>query len=223
MMVFAMIVSFRISRDISLIFLAVIPILGVLLLLIVRQVNPIFKNVFQTYDGLNNRVQENIRGIRVVKSFNQENGEIKKFRGISERIYQEFARGERLLAFNSPLMQLFMYACMILISWLGAKAILVSGNDPALGVVLQDVNLFTGTVMENIRYGNPDATDDDCIAAARLANADGFIRMLPEGYQTLLQGDGSGLSQGQRQLISHCPGRRVQPACHDPGRGHILH
>ena len=72
----------------------------------------------------------------------------------------------------------------------------------SLGIVLQDVNLFTGTVMENIRYGNPDATDDDCIAAAKLANADHFIRMLPDGYNTVLKGDGSGLSQGQRQLLS---------------------
>lgn len=72
----------------------------------------------------------------------------------------------------------------------------------SLGVVLQDVNLFTGTVMDNIRYGCPDATDEQCIAAARLTNADGFIRMLPAGYDTVLGGDGSGLSQGQRQLIS---------------------
>ena len=72
----------------------------------------------------------------------------------------------------------------------------------SMGVVLQDVNLFTGTVMDNIRYGKLDATDEECIAAAKLANADGFIRMLPDGYQTVLEGDGSGLSQGQRQLIS---------------------
>ena len=72
----------------------------------------------------------------------------------------------------------------------------------SLGVVLQDVNLFTGTVMENLRYGNLDATDEDCIAAAKLANADGFIRRLPQGYNTVLKGDGSGLSQGQRKLIS---------------------
>ena len=72
----------------------------------------------------------------------------------------------------------------------------------SLGVVLQDVNLFTGTVMENIRYGKLDATDEECIAAAKRANADTFIRMLPQGYDTLLTGDGSGLSQGQRQLIS---------------------
>ena len=72
----------------------------------------------------------------------------------------------------------------------------------SLGIVLQDVNLFTGTVMDNIRYGKLDATDDECIAAVRLANADGFIRMLPHGYETILKGDGSGLSQGQRQLVS---------------------
>ena len=72
----------------------------------------------------------------------------------------------------------------------------------SLGIVLQDVNLFTGTVMENIRYGKLDATDEECIASAKLANADGFIRMLPKGYDTVLEGDGSGLSQGQRQLIS---------------------
>ena len=72
----------------------------------------------------------------------------------------------------------------------------------AISVVLQEVNLFTGTVMENIRYGNREATDEECIAAARLANADSFIRMLPEGYNTVLKGNGSGLSQGQRQLLS---------------------
>ena len=72
----------------------------------------------------------------------------------------------------------------------------------SLGIVLQDVNLFTGTVMENIRYGRLDATDEECIEAAKLANADGFIRMLPNGYSTVISGDGSDLSQGQRQLIS---------------------
>ncbi len=72
----------------------------------------------------------------------------------------------------------------------------------SLGMVLQDVNLFTGTVMENLRFGNRTASDEQCIEAARLANADSFIRMLPDGYNTVLKGDGSGLSQGQRQLIS---------------------
>ena len=72
----------------------------------------------------------------------------------------------------------------------------------SLGIVLQDTHLFTGTVMENIRYGRLDATDEECIAAAKLANADGFIRRLPDGYQTRLTGDGGNLSQGQRQLLA---------------------
>lgn len=72
----------------------------------------------------------------------------------------------------------------------------------SLGMVLQDVNLFTGTVMENIRYGNPNATDEQCIEAAKLSNAHNFIMMLPNGYDTVLKGDGGGLSQGQRQLLS---------------------
>src|SRR5699024_2922469 len=72
----------------------------------------------------------------------------------------------------------------------------------SLGVVLQDTHLFTGTVMENIRYGRLDAMDEKCIAAAKLANADGFIRRLPDGYQTVLTSDGTNLSQGQRQLLA---------------------
>ena len=72
----------------------------------------------------------------------------------------------------------------------------------SLGIVLQDTHLFTGTVMDNIRYGRLDATDEECIAAAKLANAHGFIRRLPDGYQTMLTGDGANLSQGQRQLIA---------------------
>ncbi len=72
----------------------------------------------------------------------------------------------------------------------------------SLGIVLQDTHLFTGTVMDNIRYGKLDATDEECIKAAKLANADGFIRRLPDGYQTMLTGDGANLSQGQRQLLA---------------------
>ena len=139
MLVFSMIVSFHINTTIALIFLAVIPIMAVLLLLIIRKVGPIFSRVFCTYDTLNNVVQENVRGIRVVKSYDQEDHEIKKFKGISQSIYEDFAAGERLLAFNSPIMQFFMYACIILISWIGAKAIVASGNSAALGMTTGDL------------------------------------------------------------------------------------
>ena len=139
MLIFSMIVSFRINTTLALIFLAVIPIMAVLLLLIIRKVGPLFGRVFRTYDTLNNVVQENVRGICVVKSFNQEDHEIKKFKGISQSIYEDFAAGERLLAFNSPIMQFFMYTCMILISWIGAKAIVASGNSAALGMTTGDL------------------------------------------------------------------------------------
>ncbi len=91
---------------------------------------------------------------------------------------------------------------MILYDGINVKGIRKPDLRRSLGIVLQDVNLFTGTVMDNIRYGKLDASDEECIEAAKLTNADSFIRMLPDGYQTMLSGDGSGLSQGQRQLIS---------------------
>lgn len=139
MLLFAMIVSFRINSTVAWIFLAVIPVMAALLLLIIKNVNPIFNRVFHTYDELNNVVQENVRGIRVVKSFNREDYEIGKFKRISQSIYKDFAKGERLLAFNSPIMQFFMYACMILISWIGAKAIVTSGNNELFGMTTGDL------------------------------------------------------------------------------------
>lgn len=139
MLVFSMIVSFRINSMIAWIFLAVIPIMAFLLLLIIKKANPILNRVFRTYDELNNVVQENIRAIRVVKSFNREDYEIEKFKRISESIYRDFAKSERLIAFNSPIMQFFMYACMLLISWIGAKAIISSGNNSALGMTTGDL------------------------------------------------------------------------------------
>ncbi len=145
MLAFSMFVSFKINKEIALIFLLIMPILAVLLIIIVLKVNPIMKRVFHTYDDLNNVVQENVRGIRVVKSFNREDYEINKFKSISQRIFKDFAKGERLIAFNSPIMQACMYTCMIMISWIGAKAIIAGGNDPALG-------LTTGNLTALITY-----------------------------------------------------------------------
>jgi ATP-binding cassette subfamily B protein len=145
MMLFSMIVCFSINKEISLVFLFAIPVLAIGLFFVIKGVNPIFRRVFRTYDDLNNVVQEDIRGIRVVKSFNQEDYETKKFNGISKRIYEDFSKGERLIALNSPMMQGCMYVCMILISWLGAKAIVASGNNAALG-------LTTGQLTALITY-----------------------------------------------------------------------
>ena len=144
MILFSMIVSFSINFDIALLFLILIPFLAVGLYFIIRAVNPVFKRVFRTYDDLNNIVQENLRGIRVVKSFNRQDHEIEKFHTISGGIYRDFSKGERLIALNSPLMQLCMYGCMILISWIGAKAIVASGNNAASGLTTGELTaLFT--------------------------------------------------------------------------------
>ena len=145
MLIFAFVFSFRISPSLSTIFVAVIPFLAVILFLIVKAAFPRFRKVFNTYDKLNNVVEENIRGIRVVKSFVREDHEKEKFGRISESIFEDFSKAEKTVAFNAPAMQLSIYTCMLLISWLGAKAIVASGNDPAVG-------LSTGELMSLFTY-----------------------------------------------------------------------
>ena len=339
MLIFAMVMSFRINHDISLIFLAVIPILGVGLYLIIKHVHPVFERVFKTYDRLNGVVQENLSGIRVVKNFVREDHEIEKFDSISGTIYKDFSLAERILALNSPLMQGCVYACMILVSWLGAKQIVIgnmsTGNlmsfftyimqilsslmmlsmvfvmitmsrasaerivevldeesditncdNPVyevkdgsveftdvsfsyakrpdktvlddidliipsgqtvgiiggtgssksslvqliprlydvtggcvkvggvdvrnydlqtlrhnVAMVLQKNTLFSGTIKENLRWGNPDATDEELVHACRLAQADDFIRTFPDGYDTYIEQGGTNVSGGQKQRL----------------------
>jgi len=145
MMIFAMIASFRISPKISMIFLCMIPLLGLGIFLIISKVHPIFRNVFKTYDKLNNVVQENVRGVRAVKSFNRQQYEIEKFEKISESIYRGFSKGERYITLMMPMAQLCIYTCMILISWFGAKEIVASGNNAAQG-------LTTGSLMALFSY-----------------------------------------------------------------------
>jgi len=145
MIIFAMIMSFTINAELALIFLLCIPVLGIGLYLIIMKVHPIFERVFKTYDKLNNVVQENLRGIRVVKSFVRMDFENEKFRKISKRIYEDFSHAEKILAFNAPLMQLCSYTCLLLVSWFGAKLIVASGGDPAVG-------MSTGQFMSLIFY-----------------------------------------------------------------------
>ena len=121
--------------------------LGVGLYLVASHAHPIFERVFKRYDRLNNVVQENLNGIRVVKSFVREDHEIQKFDDISEEIYQDFSKAEKLLAFNMPLMQFCIYGCMLLLSWLGAKAVVACGGDAALGLSTGELtSLFTYTM-----------------------------------------------------------------------------
>lgn len=123
MIVFSMIMAFGVNKRLSLVILALIPILGIGLYLIISNVHPIFKKVFGIYDNLNRVVQENLKAIRVVKAYVKEDFEKEKFNKISYDIFKEFSKAEKILALNGPLIQFCMYACVLLLSWFGAKFI----------------------------------------------------------------------------------------------------
>lgn len=344
-LIFCLIATFRIDRNLAVVFLYFLPILGIGLWLIISHVHPIFERVFRTYDKLNNVVQENLHAIRVVKSFNRESHEEEKFGKISQSIYRDFSKATGRLAYNMPLMQFCVYGSMLLISWLGARAIVASGNNTAVGlstgdlmgfitytfqilmslmmlsmvfvmiitsrasaeritevlnekstlqncdhpvyevkdgsvtfenvmfsyarksgkpvldqinfsirpgetvgiiggtgssksslvqliprlydvrsgrvlvggvdvrdydieslrnqvaVVLQKNVLFSGTIKENLRWGNENATDEQLVRACELAQADGFIREFPDQYDTYIDQGGTNVSGGQKQRI----------------------
>ena len=345
MLIAAMIMSFNVAGNLAFVFLACVPILGIGLYLIMSKTHPIFERVFKTYDKLNNVIQENLHGIRVVKSFVREDHEIKKFKNISQKIYDDFCHAERNLAFNMPIMQFCIYGSMLLISWFGARLIVASGNNGTVGLstgelmslfvylmqiltslmmlsmifvmitmskasaeriveildeksditspensisviadgsidfenvdfsyskdvqklclkninlhirsgetigiiggtgsgksslvqmiprlydttqgtvkvggvdvrnynleflrnnvamVLQKNVLFSGTIKENLRWGNPNATDNELIHVCELAQADDFIRTFPDGYDTYIEQGGTNVSGGQKQRL----------------------
>ena len=144
-LIFSMIMALTINARISMVFLFTLPVLGFGIYFIMTRTHPIFERVFKSYDKLNNVVQENLRGIRVVKNFVREDYEIEKFNGISGTIYNYFVKAEKQLAFMSPLMMTCIYSCTLIISWLGARAIIASGNNP-------DVGMTTGQLMSLITY-----------------------------------------------------------------------
>ena len=345
MLVLALISAMRISVKLSLVYCVALPLLAVVIFGLVPVVFRIFDQVFKTYDSLNNVVQENVHGIRVVKSFVREEKEVEKFTGTSGEIYRLFCKAEHILALNSPIMQLCVYACILFISWFGAKMVVSSGNVPGAGLTtgelssmltyttqilsslmmlsmvfvmvimsrapmrrcaelleekpnlvspenavtdvkdgsidfenvsfrysekaqldaLQNVNLhipsgatvgilgvtgsskstlvqliprlydvtggslkvggvdvrdydlevlrdnvamvlqkntlFSGTIKENLRWGNPQATDEELRHVCRLACADEFIQGFPDGYDTHIEQGGTNVSGGQKQRL----------------------
>ena len=144
-LIFSLAMALTINARISMVFLIMLPVLGVGIYTIMTRTHPIFRRVFKTYDRLNSVVQENLRGVRVVKSFVREDHEIDKFNGISGSIYKDFTHAEKNLAFMGPLMMTCIYTCTLVIAWLGAKAIIASGNNP-------DVGMTTGQLMSLIAY-----------------------------------------------------------------------
>ena len=146
MLVLALISAMRISMKLSLVYCVALPILALILIGLIPVVFKIFDQVFKTYDNLNNVVQENIHGIRVVKSFVREDRETEKFTGISGEIYRLFCKAEHILALNNPVMQLCVYGCMLAISWFGAKLVIASGNIPGAGLTTGELSsMFTYT------------------------------------------------------------------------------
>ena len=139
LLLFSLIMAFNVNPKLSLVFLVVAPFLGIGLYLVIRFTFPIFTRMFKKFDRMNTIVQENLRGIRVVKTFVREEHETDKFHDVSKAIYKDSCAAERLLAFNAPLMQISMYACILLLSWFGAK-LLVNGSGLSLG---QLMSLFT--------------------------------------------------------------------------------
>ena len=135
----AFVILFTISPKLTFAAFALIPFMFLYAWFFNRKMKKAFARNRVKIADINAQIEDNLSGIRVVKSFNQEDHAIKKFKGISQSIYEDFAAGERLLAFNSPIMQFFMYACMILISWIGAKAVVASGNSAALGMTTGDL------------------------------------------------------------------------------------
>lgn len=144
MLIFAFIFAFGTNASLATIFVAVIPFLAIVLFAIVKAAFPKFERVFKTYDKLNGVVEENLRGIRVVKSFVREEHEKSKFGKISESIYHDFTKAEKTVALNAPAMQIAVYTCMLLISWLGAHSIVAGGNVEGMGLTTGELmSLFT--------------------------------------------------------------------------------
>ena len=144
MLIFAFIFAFGTNASLATIFVAVIPFLAIVLFAIVKAAFPKFERVFKTYDKLNGVVEENLRGIRVVKSFVREEHEKSKFGKISESIYRDFTKAEKTVALNAPAMQIAVYTCMLLISWLGAHSIIAGGNVEGMGLTTGELmSLFT--------------------------------------------------------------------------------
>ena len=345
MLIMATANAYSVSPRLCIVYCVVLPLMGLGLFALIRIVFPIFDRVFKTYDKLNNVVQENVHGIRVVKSFVREQRETEKFTSVSGEIYRDFCKAERTMAFGNPLMQFAVYTCILVISYVGATMIVASGNNAAMGLTtgqltsmftfttqilsslmmlsmvfvmitmarapmhrtaeilmeqpelknhpdpvtaiadgsvdfenvsfrysktadraaLEDINLhidsgmtvgilggtgsskstlvqliprlydategcvrvggvdvrdydvktlrdavsmvlqknvlFSGTIRENLRWGNPNATDEEIAHACSLACADEFIRSFSDGYDTHIEQGGTNVSGGQKQRL----------------------
>ena len=152
MFIFSFIFAYGINAKLASVFLCVVPFLMLGMFLIIRKAHPLFKRVFKTYDKLNGIVEENVRGIRVVKSFNRQGFETDKFQEISSSIYNDFVKAEKTIAFNAPLMQMSVYTCMMLISWFGAKLIVDTGATELTTGELMSLFTYTAQLLNSLMF-----------------------------------------------------------------------
>ena len=145
MLIFSLVAAFTINAKLAMVFLATVPFMAIALAIIMKTTFPVFEKMFKTYDGLNNRVGENLHGIRVVKIFVQEQSEISRFKETSQKIFKLGSRAEKNIAYNLPVMQACVYFSLLFISWFGARAIVASGGDPVMG-------MSTGQLMSMLSY-----------------------------------------------------------------------
>ena len=153
MLILAATNAFSISPKLCLVYCIALPILGCGLFILINLVKNIFERAFKTFDRLNNVTQENLHGIRVVKSFVREEKETQKFTDVSTDIYNDFSKAEKLMAINNPLMQLTVYTCIITISFLGAKMVVASGNNAANGLTTGELTAmftYTGQILSSL-------------------------------------------------------------------------
>ncbi len=146
MLIMALVMAMNISPKLCLVYCIVLPLLAIALFALIKLVHKIFERVFKTFDRLNNTVQENIHGMRVVKAFVREDKEVEKFTSTSKSVHDDFTKAERIMSLNNPFMQTAVYVCLLTISFLGAKMVIQSGNDPELGLTTgQLASMFTYT------------------------------------------------------------------------------
>ncbi len=193
MLIFSFIMSFSISPKLSVIFLAILPVLGVTLFCIIFKVMPIFKRIFKRYDAMNNSVQENVSGIRVVKSFVKENYEKEKFGNVSDEVRRDFTTVEKILALNNPVMMFCIYAAMVLISFFGAKMIIATGaaeltTGQLSSLITYGTQILSAMMMISMVFVMISMAEESAIRIAEVLSTDSTLTSPENGVTTVKDG-----------------------------------
>ncbi|MBQ9990374.1 MAG: ABC transporter ATP-binding protein [Lachnospiraceae bacterium] len=193
MLIFSVIMSFRIHARMALIFLAILPVLGIALFAIIFKVFPIFNRIFKKYDALNNSVQENVAGIRVVKSFVREDYEKQKFEQASEEVRKDFTSVEKILALNNPIMMFCIFTTMLLVSFLGAKLIINTGateltTGQLSSLISYGVQILSSMMMLSMTFVMVSIATEGCHRIVEVLNHESTLTSPENGEKTVQDG-----------------------------------